>query len=246
MYYSAGDGSGSARDPYPTQRIFVLENEASDPMQGTWVDAGRLGSPDPDAWAIDGTVMEYEGERYFIWSGRAAADDAEQRLYIATMIGARALAGGRVLLSSPDGDWERAGSVGVNEAPQVLRGPDGRVRLLYSANGCWTDEYSLGMLTLRAGGDPLDAAAWVKSERPVFATSAAHGVYGPGHNSFFKSPDGTQDWVIYHANSRAGAGCGDARSPRMQPIAWREDGTPEFGTPLALGASIAAPSGEVR
>lgn len=244
LYYAAGDGSSTATDPHASQRIHVLENDSADPTQGAWIDRGRLASPDPDAWAIDGTVMEHGGERYFIWSGRASADDGDQHLYIEKMLNPWTLGGGRVLISSPDRAWERAGGVGVNEAPQVLENRQGRVFLIYSANGCWTDDYSLGMLTLRANGDPLEPADWTKSARPVFATSAANGVYGPGHNSFFRSPDGTQDWVIYHANASRGRGCGDARSPRMQPIAWREDGTPDFGTPAAIGASMPAPAGE--
>lgn len=245
VYYTAGDGSRTAADPHASQRIFVLENESADPTQGTWVDRGRLRGPDPDVWAIDGTVMEHGDDRYFLWSGRAFADDPDQHIYIAKMSDPWTLAGGRVLLSSPDRSWERAGRTGVNEAPQVLRNRQGHVFLLYSANGCWTDEYSLGMLALREGGDPLNGADWVKSARPVFGTNAIGGVHGPGHNAFFKSPDGTEDWLIYHANSAPGQGCGGARTPRMQPIRWRDDGTPDFDTPVPSGKRIPVPSGEV-
>jgi GH43 family beta-xylosidase len=119
------------------------------------------------------------------------------------------------------------------------------VFLLYSANGCWTDNYALGMLTLRTGGDPLQPADWTKSDHPVFVKNAAGGAYAPGHNSFFKSPDGTQDWLIYHANTLPGQGCGDARNPRMQPITWRPDGTPDFGTPAPIGTPLPFPSGEL-
>jgi GH43 family beta-xylosidase len=244
VYYAAGDGAGTAEDPFPSQRIFVLENEGADPMQGTWIDRGRLRGPDQDSWAIDGTVMEYGGQHYFIWSGRPSAYEADQYLYIARMTNPWTLAAGRVMLSTPDRDWERAGRVGVNEGPQVLRNRWGDVFLLYSANGCWSDDYSLGMLTLRTGGDPLDAADWVKSIRPVFAKNAASRAFGPGHNSFFKSPDGTQDWLIYHANSAANEGCGDTRSPRMQAIAWRTDGTPDFEGPAPIDRPLAIPAGE--
>lgn len=246
VYYAAGDGSRTALDPHASQRMFVLENRDADPMRGTWVDRGRLESPDPDAWAIDGTVLEYGGLRYFIWSGRSSANDTDQHLYIERMASPLTLAGGRTLLSSPDHDWERAGRAGVNEAPQVLRNRAGRVFLLYSANGCWTDQYALGMLTLRDGGDPLVRADWSKSEQPVFASNAAGGAYGPGHNGVFTSPDGTEDWLLYHANASAGAGCGDARTPRMQRIRWRDDGTPDFGTPASPSAALPVPAGDSR
>jgi GH43 family beta-xylosidase len=245
LYYSAGDGSSAPNDPYPSQRMFVLENDQADPMNGTWIDKGQLRGPSQESWGIDGTVMEYGGKRYFIWSGRASANDADQRIFIATMTSPWSLAAGPVLLSSPDRNWERAGSLGVNEAPQVLRNPWGNVFLLYSANGCWTDNYSLGMLALRTGGDPLEPADWTKSDRPVFEKNAASKAYGPGHNSFFKSPDGTEDWLIYHANSSSGQGCGDARTPRMQSITWRADGTPDFETPASIGAPLPVPSGEL-
>jgi GH43 family beta-xylosidase len=243
VYYAAGDGSSTPGNPHASQRMFVLENDGPDPMRGTWTDRGRLRGPDQDAWAIDGTVMEYGSERYFLWSGRASANDPDQHLYVAKMTNPWTL-GGRVLLSSPDHAWERAGSAGVNEAPQALRNRWQNVFVLYSANGCWTDDYALGMLTLREGGDPLDSADWVKSRAPVFTKNPASGAYGPGHNSFFKSPDGTQDWLIYHANSSPGQGCGDARNVRMQPVRWRDDGTPDFGTPAPSGTPLAGPSGD--
>jgi GH43 family beta-xylosidase len=245
VYYAAGDGTSTPTDPFASQRMFVLENDRADPAEGTWTDRGRLAIPGEDAWAIDGTVLEYAGRRYFLWSGRASPDDRDQHLYVATMTNPWTLAPGAVRLSSPDRAWERTGRAGVNEGPQVLRSPSGGVFLVYSANGCWADDYSLGMLALRTGGDPLNTADWVRSERPVFAKNAAGGVYAPGHNAFFKSPDGTQDWLVYHANSSPGQGCGDARTPRMQPITWRADGTPDFGTPVPVDRRLAVPSGEL-
>ena len=58
-------------------------------------------------------------------------------------------------------------------------------------------------------------------------------MYAPGHNSFFKSPDGKPDWVSYHAKSKPIQGCGDFRSPRAQSFTWNKDGTPNFGGPGA-------------
>ncbi|MEJ3745823.1 family 43 glycosylhydrolase [Actinomycetes bacterium KLBMP 9797] len=59
----------------------------------------------------------------------------------------------------------------------------------------------------------------------------ANGVYAPGHNGFFKSPDGTEDWIVYHANDSAGGGCDMNRSTRARKFTWNADGTPNFGTP---------------
>jgi GH43 family beta-xylosidase len=46
---------------------------------------------------------------------------------------------------------------------------------------------------------PMSASSWTKSPpRPIFQRDDAAGVYGPGHNGFFKSSGGTDDWIVYH------------------------------------------------
>jgi hypothetical protein len=57
-------------------------------------------------------------------------------------------------------------------------------------------------------------------------------------------PDGTQNWIVYHANSSTSGGCGNNRTTRAQQFTWNADGTPNFGAPVALGTSLAEPSGE--
>jgi hypothetical protein len=130
----------------------------------------------------------------------------------------------------------------VNEGPEVLQ-RDGKTFIIYSASACWGPDYKLGMLTY-GGGDPLSESAWVKHPDPVFARSDANGVYAPGHNGFFTSPDGSESWIVYHANASPGDGCTGERTTRVQPFTWNDDGTPNFGEPLALDTPIAPPSGE--
>ncbi len=243
LYYTAGATSGDLG----TQRLFVLENPSPDPTQGTWTDRGRIFHPTEDFWAIDGTVLEHNGKRYLIWSGYVSASDITQRIYICEMANPYTLTGPRVLLSSPSFSWETIGSGGglpaVNEGPEVLK-KNGRVFVVYSASGCWTDDYALGLLTLDAGGDVLDATAWKKATTPVFTKNPAGQAFGPGHNAFFQSPDGTEDWILYHANPKSGQECRDNRSPRMQKITWNPDGTPNFGSPAPLNQALPKPSGE--
>lgn len=90
---------------------------------------------------------------------------------------------------------------------------------------CWADEYSLGMLTANKDADLLSPDSWIRSEKPVFQQAPENNVYATGHNSFFKSPDGTEDWILYHANTGANKGCGWTRSPRAQRFTWNTDGT---------------------
>ncbi|MFT2009583.1 glycoside hydrolase family 43 protein [Pontibacter sp. 13R65] len=237
--YFAADGGQDA-----DHRMYVIENSADDPTTGTWEFKGKI-SDTSDKWAIDGTVLEYNDEQYFLWSGwRGNNDPGIQQLYIARMTNPWTLEGERVMISEPVYPWERNGL--VNEGPQILKNDNGQVFLIYSASGCWTDDYALGMLTLKEGGNPLKPSDWTKSPNPVFSKKPANNAYGPGHNGFFKSPDGTEDWIIYHANPSQGQGCSGSRSPRIQKFTWNADGTPNFGEPAALSSQLLRPSGEVK
>jgi len=95
------------------------------------------------------------------------------------------------------------------------------------------------------GDDPLDPGAWTKHPEPVFKCSEENGVCGPGHNGFFKSPDGTEDWIVYHANDSPEDVCDNRRMTRAQPFTWNEDGTPNFGVPVSLETDRPVPSGEL-
>ena len=239
-YYTAGSSPDLG-----TQRTFVLENTSADPVQGVWTERGKLADPAADFFAIDATVLEHNNKKYLVWSGHASATDNIQRLYIAQLSNPYTLASPRTLIASPEYSWEMAGAPpAVNEGPEVLKNAAGKVFLIFSASGCWTDDYKLGMLSLRDGGDPMIAGDWTKSPQPIFTKKPEHGAYGPGHNGFFKSPDGKQDWMIYHANPLPGQGCADQRSPRMQPFSWNTDGTPNFGEPVKINTPLLRPSGE--
>lgn len=236
IYYSAGSGNDS------TQRTWVLENSNPDPMAGTWADKGRIYGTDADFWAIDGSVMEYNGNRYFIWSGRPDLSVQNQNIYIAKMSNPWTLESPSVMISRPEFAWEKTGGP-VNEAPEFLQGA-GKFFIIYSASGCWTDDYTLGRLTLTDNGNPLIPLHWTKSSNPVFSKKTEGNVYGPGHNAFFKSPDGKEDWIIYHANTNSNEGCADKRNIRIQKISWNSDGSPHFGMPAGTGSTINVPSGE--
>lgn len=237
IYYTATDG------PDINHRMFVLENVNEDPTTKSWVDKGQLITQPADLWSIDGTILQYKDGLYFIWSGRPGASigDLTQKIYISKMTNPYTLTGPSVVISSPTFSWEKNGFA-VNEGPEILKNAGGKVFLIYSASYCGTNDYSLGMMTLKKDGDPLNPAHWVKTPQPVFtkATSA----YGPGHNGFFKSKDGKEDWIIYHANSQPDQGCGNMRNVRMQKINWSSDSIPMFGEPVSTGVALPVPGGE--
>jgi GH43 family beta-xylosidase len=152
----------------------------------------------------------------------------------------------RTLIAKPTYPWETHGDlpgrhVDVNEGPEILI-HNNKVNLLFSASGCWTDHYSLGIAQANATANLLDAKSWKKLDHPFLSTDAAAQAFGPGHNGFFQSPDGKQNWIIYHANPAPGQGCGNHRSPRIQPFTWNSDGTPNFGSPAPLNQPMEKPT----
>ncbi len=210
---------------------------------------GKLNTPS-DNWSIDGTVYNLKGKLYFLWSGWQNDKNGQQDIYIAKMKTPWTLVGERVRLSSPTLEWETHGDlkkqddeahVNVNEGPQILRNKD-KLYLIYSASGCWTDYYALGMLSTLISSNIMDSLSWKKSLQPVFKQSPENGVYGTGHNSFFKSPNGKKDWILYHANNQPGLGCGRFRSPRAQKFTWNADGSPNFGIPVKENIPLVIPA----
>jgi GH43 family beta-xylosidase len=216
IYVAADDGDNAKH------RMGVLAAETDD-VAGPY----RLVSVlDTGGWAIDGTVLELEGgRRYFIWSGWAGKKDGRQNLYIAAMRSPTKLAGRRALLKQPDQAWERR-AMPICEGPQVLR-RGGKTFVIYSASGSWTEDYCLGMLVLE-GGDPMQAAHW-RAAGQVFARNAF--ACGVGHCGFVRSPDGCEDWLVYHAKTVSRDGWGD-REVRAQPFTWDARGWPVFGEPV--------------
>ncbi|TDG37506.1 glycosyl hydrolase family 43 [Pedobacter changchengzhani] len=242
VYFAADNGDNA------THRMYVLENSALDPLKGEWVFKGKVGD-DTDKWAIDGSVFYHKKQLYMIWSGWEGDSNGKQEIFIAKMKNPYTIEGKRHKISTPQLEWELHGDlndpgnpphVSVNEGPQILVNGK-KTFLIYSASGCWTDFYALGMLTL-TGKDILSAKSWTKASQPVFKQSAKNGVYAPGHNSFFTSPNGKENWILYHANDQPGQGCGIFRSPRAQKFTWNKDGTPNFGEPLKTNTIIKIPS----
>jgi GH43 family beta-xylosidase len=234
VYYAANGPTGD------THRMYVLESETHSPA-GPYRFKGRLDLPQP--FAIDGTVATIGGRTYLLYSGGAAFTPTS--LYIVALSNPWTVAGEPLPISSPTLPWEQ-GIFAINEGPEVLRHGE-RLHVIYSASWCGSQAYTLGRLTVPARADLLSPATWVaaKAPRPVFATATTAGVYGPGHGSFFRSPDGRQSWMAYHATEEdKGCFTGGLRTTRVQPFTWTADGTPDFGAPASLGRDVPAPSGE--
>jgi len=232
LYYSV-EQAGAPR------RTHVLESAGNDPA-GPYAYRGILNLMPDNGWAIDGAVLKLNGALYFHFSAFHA--DGLQSLYIAPMSNPYTASAFGTRISAPTLAWERQDGA-VNEGSFALQ-RGGRTFLTYSASHCNGPNYKLGMLEYR-GGNPLSAASWYKFPNPIFQRNDANGVFGPGHHSFFTSPDGTETWIAYHANSSPSQGCGTTRTTRVQKISWNADGTPNLGVPVSTSTVLAGPSGEV-
>ena len=245
VYYAAGESG----PPFIHQRTGVLRSQTEN-VFSEYEDLGMLytgdepGKPVLNIWAIDMTVMQLNGKLYAIWSGwqkQADTDKTPQLLYIQEMENPFTLKGKRVLLSSPEKSWETGGPLNLNEGPEVLKNGE-KVFIVYSCRESWTPEYRLGMLQLNnLNADPLLKANWIKTG-PVFEGNEK--VFGVGHCSFVKSPDGKEDWIIYHSKKFQNPGW--ERDVRIQPFTWKSDGTPDFGEAIPAGIVVKLPSEESK
>ncbi|MCR5343097.1 MAG: family 43 glycosylhydrolase [Butyrivibrio sp.] len=231
IYYTAGQGAN--------HRMMVLES-VTDDAQGEYAYKGKI-SPETDRWAIDQTVLELDGQLYAIWSGWDGFVDGEQRLYIAKMENPWTITGDRVELSRPEFAWEVNEHPTINEGAEIAIAPDGTVNIVYSASGSWSDTYCLGCLTLKKGADPMKADSWIKATKPVFEKNDST-TFSTGHASFVKSPDGKEDYLVFHATRFAGDGW-NGRGVRAQRVYWNEDGTPYMGVAAEYTDRIKVPSG---
>ena len=167
-------------------------------------------------WCLDGTVLEYEGKYYFIWS-------YGDRISIAQMCSPTEISKNHILLVECTHEFEKRNGR-IIEAPAILK-RNGKVHLIYSTNDSQTDDYCLGMVTF-SGGELLDSNNWVKTPNAVFERT--ENIFGPGHCSFTKV--GEDDYIVYHANLASGSGW-DGRSVWTQKIEWDENDMPIFGQP---------------
>jgi GH43 family beta-xylosidase len=228
VYFAA-----SERDDIWKLRMYVLACEGDDPLNDSWVERGQIATPE-EGFSLDATPFEHGGRRFLCWAQKSPP--TESNLYLAEMSNPWTLKTEPVVITRPELAWERIGFC-VNEGPAVLK-RNGKVFIAYSAAA--TDaNYCMGLLWADEGADLLNPQSWHKSPMPVFTTDESVGQFGPGHNSFTTTPDGKTDLLVYHARNYrdiVGDPLNDPnRHTRVQAFAWRDDGFPDFGTPVADG-----------
>lgn len=235
--------SGAVDPERQHKRIIVFQSKTSDPFDGFVF----KGHPDPDLDAIDPTVTTFPDGRMYACISPYDYKTMKQWLQIRELKNPWSYGEKKADIAEAELAWERVPPYDkewtIVEGPFFLRSPDGnRLFIVYSANGCWSDDYALGVLEYQ-GGEPCRKEAWKKHPTPVF--KKGNGVFGTGHASFFKSPDGTETWVAYHSLERSDPeGKPMPRYMNIQRVSFDETGFPVFGDPVPHGQPMPPPSGE--
>jgi GH43 family beta-xylosidase len=237
IHYIAGKWyiyfAAARKDSLFDHRVYVLENSSANPLVGEWVEKGQI-KMNWESFTLDATTFEHQGIRYLVWAQKDFTIHGNSNLYIAVLSNPWTIQGEPVMLSKPEYPWETIG-FWVNEGPAVIK-KNGRIFISYSASA--TDaNYCMGLLTALDTSNLLDPNSWQKAAQPVFRTSEGTQQYGPGHNCFTVSEDGSADIMVYHARNYSKIQ-GDPlydpnRHTRTQQLEWFEDGAPNFGEPVA-------------
>jgi GH43 family beta-xylosidase len=233
--------SGRITEGKGPKRMIVLRALSPDPF-GDWEFAGM---PTPDIFSIDPTSYIAKDGKQYLCNSRVD-NELGQVLDIYEMKSPTKLDTKRwAQIAVAEKEWELVPPY-VGDWACVEGGffveKNGRLYIIYSANGCWSDHYCLGVLE-HLGGDLCDAANWKKHDEPLL--TYGNGAYGPGHASFFYSPDGSELWCAYHALKRHNENTEpDTRYMNIQRVDFDETGYPVMGKTVGYEADIPCPSGE--
>lgn len=231
IYFAAAPNDSITQNTF-NHRMYVLENDCENPLEGTWEGKGEVKTT-MDTFSLDATVFQHKEELYYLWAQEDIDIKGHSNIYIAKMKNPWTLKTEGVLLTKPEYEWECKGFL-VNEGPAVLK-KNNKIFITYSGSATGV-EYCMGMLTAKQTDDLMDPKSWIKSEKPVFTTSYKNKQYGPGHNSFTETHDGKDTILVYHARNYTKIE-GDPlfdpnRHARAQLVEWGSDGQPQFGEPL--------------
>lgn len=244
--------TNNANAPAVTQAaVYALESTTSSPM-GPYTHKGTVKSwtaPNPEPWekSIVGPSVNVMPD------GKLYLTTTTFGMYIQEMSDAWTLKpmSSRVTISdgSPTLPWE-GGTLEISRPFVHTSGGVTRVFVPYSSenhvthrsNGpsCWA--WCVGMFVYTSG-TITSPASWSKVATPAFAGGPSSGLYRVLAATAFKSPDGTEDWLIYNANDAVGTDFGE-RDAFVQKFTFDGSGMPVFGTPKPLGTAITLPSGD--
>lgn len=251
---------------------YVLENTSSDPFKGEWKLKGKNSNIDDfdgnesekeglmntESYGLACGIVTIAGERYFTYTkyeyfknepGNTKFNECPT---IVKMENPWTLTGKECTVARPSYDWELHGD-NVDEGAAVVE-HGGKVYFAHSSSSFTNDNYCVGLSVcdLNACEDQdkladyvMNENNWKKSTTPILSRSDENNSFGPGSPLFVKSPDETEDWLIYHAGPIGGQTATDRRV-RAQKINWTDDGQINLGIPSNPNTVLDLPSGEIK
>lgn len=236
IYFEADDGVNT-----DNHQLFVLENPADIPTEGTWTLHGPIITDPEWNFGLHPTLLTVAGRNYLLWSGwpKRRTETETQCIYIGELENPWTLKSERVMISEPEYEWERQwinpdGSrtsypIYVNENPEAMLSPDGRsVVVGYSASGIWTEYSTLGLLKADVSSDLLDPESWRKDPEPYSGTEDDRNLFGISNITMLKDPDSDKWYILYQGKYKDEQGY-SRNKVLMKKIGWRENGIPDFG-----------------
>ena len=197
------------RDTKNFKHVIVLRaKDSENPMAGFELAA----HVNPTLYAIDPTILDDpELGLYICYS---AVLEGCQRLCIQKMKSPTEPEGDYAVIASPVYPWELIppydmATEPINEGAFFIK-KGKRLFIVYSGNGCWSNDYVFGIIEFK-GGDLLDPTAWEKLDTPFM--TRGNGNFGPGHATFFTPP------------TRPSSLCATTASITKTPSAWRYPAT---------------------
>lgn len=245
-YFTAARDLSVEIEKDASRRTYGMKS-VTDDIFGEWETAVEINIPE-DIRSIDATFFEYQGKQYIVYAGWPNKDNLNyrQHLYINELESGNPLKVAesetvRHLISEPTNSWEIDGGTAQNEGPCVAFAPDGTPVLFYSGSYSGGDNYCIAYLKL-TGSNILEQSSWEKCEEPLMEKDMEYSeIIAPGHNSIFKSPDGSEDWICYHAAKKSGSG--RDRQIRLQKLSW-DGNTPVVEEIYKASDEAPLPSGD--
>ena len=257
---------------YGHPSCYVLENTSVDPFKGEWKLKGentnkddfegneskKAGLMNTESYGLACGVVTIAGEQYFTYTkyeyyknepGNTKFNECPT---IVKMENPWTLTGEECTVARPTYEWELHGD-NVNEGAAVVE-HGGKTYFAYSASSFMNDNYCVGLSVcdLNACDENTELSDyvmneqnWKKSTTPILSRSDENSAFGPGSPLFVKSPDGTEDWLIYHAGPIGGQTATDRRV-RAQKINWTDDGQINLAIPSNPNTVLDLPSGEIK
>jgi GH43 family beta-xylosidase len=233
-YQYCADGRGS----------LVLVSSADDPMS-TYTLAGYIDGPSGFTGYSEWPIVV--GSQIYMLFTNDATSTTLHSIWAAKFSNPYTRTGTWNIIATPNsgsGSWECGDSRCIDEGGSaVVHGS--KAFLLFSAGGYESPDYCVGMLTASTSSDLTQQSSWTKSSGCVISRNNAASVYGPGSALWFKSLDGTQDWIVYHVKTSTNNQYnGDDRKLELMHITWDSGGNPIFASPHAMDTFTPLPSGD--